>query len=153
MEWSLKVILVAQCTCKEIENFARAPRDEKSRNNFGSRQPVQCSLAQWDASNGIKLFIFGEKSSTRQSWSLATQLIVKFKFNSDMSLSVSSRIVACITTYELMVQNSGRPGFMWQYKIKFESTRNIAHILQTKVEGRSGQLQCLELGPSRELMT
>ena len=36
MEWSRKAILVAQCTCKAIENFARAPRDEKSRNNLGS---------------------------------------------------------------------------------------------------------------------
>ena len=33
-------MLVAQCTCKAIEKFARAPRDEKSRNNLGSRQPV-----------------------------------------------------------------------------------------------------------------
>ena len=36
MEWSLKVVLVAQCTCKAIENFARAPRDEK---RFSSRGP------------------------------------------------------------------------------------------------------------------
>ena len=36
MEWGLKVVLVAQCTCKAIENFARAPRDEK---RFSSRGP------------------------------------------------------------------------------------------------------------------
>ena len=31
-----KVMLVVQCTCKAIENFARAPRDEKI---FSSRGP------------------------------------------------------------------------------------------------------------------
>ena len=36
VQWSRKAILVAQCTCKTIENFARAPRDEKSRNNLGA---------------------------------------------------------------------------------------------------------------------
>ena len=35
MEWSLKVVLVAQYTCKAIENFARAPRDEKKNSNRG----------------------------------------------------------------------------------------------------------------------
>ncbi len=33
---NMQIILVAQCTCKAVENFARAPRDEKSRNNLGA---------------------------------------------------------------------------------------------------------------------
>ena len=36
MECSLKIVLVAQCTCKAIENFARAPRDEVA---FSDLQP------------------------------------------------------------------------------------------------------------------
>ena len=48
MEWSLKVMLVAQCTCKAIENFARAPRDEK---RFSSRGPGE--------------FVFYAKNCTR----------------------------------------------------------------------------------------
>ena len=36
MEWSLKVVPVAQCTRAGIENFARAPRDEK---RFSSQGP------------------------------------------------------------------------------------------------------------------
>ena len=48
MEWSLKVVLVAQYTCKAIENFARALRDEK---RFSSRGPGE--------------FVFYAKNCTR----------------------------------------------------------------------------------------